>query len=261
MKNIICLVIALISMTALHAQTEKERIEIAGKINVSLEDEASGINVFNMTSGDYAFTDDYGRFKIEVSEGDELVFSSIQYQQFSVIITKSVIEKKELNVDLVTTTNVLDEVVVKPGLSGDVRVDVKKLKTQIPDLSTESAMDAMYGYDYEFSADRYTSPDNVAIDKGYLKNGINFAYIIKSIFNIKPHQKKVQPEFMDVQIRKLYNDEFFKKYLDIEEESINDFVFFMQDRGLDVSKMRSLNDLELINYIIKESKVYNEEKK
>src|SRR5699024_6495011 len=154
-------------------QSEKERVEISGKINVSLEDEASGMNVFNIGNGQYTFTDDYGRFKIEVIEGDELVFSSIQYQQLSVIITKSVIEKKELNVDLATTHKVLDEVVVKPGLSGDARVDVQKLKTQVADLSIESASDAMYGYDYKFSADRYTTPENTAIDKGYLKNGIN----------------------------------------------------------------------------------------
>lgn len=255
MKNIICLLIAVISVTALHAQTE-----ISGKINVSLQDEASGINVFNIANRHYTFTDDYGRFKIAVSEGDELVFSSIQYQQFSVIITKSVIDKKELNVDLVTTTNVLDEVVVKPGLSGDARVDVKKIKTQVPDLSTESASDAMYGYDYEFSADRYTTPDNSAIDKGYLENGINFAHIVKSIFGVKSQQKEKHPEFMDVQIRKLYKDEFFKKYLDVEEESINEFVFFMQDRGLNIEKMKTLNDLQLLEYILAESEVYQEQK-
>lgn len=260
MKNIICLLIAIVSVTALNAQVEKERIEISGKINVSLQDEAAGINVFNIGNGHYTFTDDYGRFKIGVQEGDELVFSSIQYQQFSVMITKSVIEKKELNVDLVTTTNVLDEVVVKPGLSGDARVDVRKLKTQVPNLSTESAMNAMYGYDYKFSADRYTTPENTAIDKGYLKNGINFAHIVKSIFGVNNRQKKVHPEFMDVQVRKLYRDEFFKKHLDIEEESINDFVFFMQDRGLNMEKIRTLNDLELIDYIIEESEVYKEQK-
>lgn len=259
MKNIIFFLIALISVFSLNAQVEKKGIEISGKINVSLEEEASGINVFNIGNRHYTFTDDYGRFKITVREGDELVFSSIQYQQFSVIITPSVIKRKELNVDLVTTTNVLDEVVVKPGLSGDVRVDVKKIKTVPANLSSVDGQEAMYGYDYEFSADRYTTPENRAIDKGYLENGINFAHIFKTILGVNNKAKNAPPEHMDVQIRKLYKDEFFKKYLDVKEESINDFVFFMQDRGLDINKMQSLNDLQLIEYIIAESKVYNEQ--
>lgn len=259
MKNIIFFLIALISVFSLNAQVEKESIEISGKINVSLEEEASGINVFNIGNRHYTFTDDYGRFKITVREGDELVFSSIQYQQFSVIITPSVMKKKELNIDLATTANVLDEVVVRPGFSGDVRVDVKKIKTLSADLSSVDAREAMYGYDYEFSADRYTTPENRAIDKGYLENGINFAHIFKTIFGIKNTSNNTQPKHMDVQIRKLYKDEFFKKYLNVEEESINDFVFFMQERGLDISKMQSLNDLQLIEYIIAESKVYNEQ--
>lgn len=260
MKKLLLCLILLISIHALHAQDEDKEIKISGKVNVSMEDEAGGINVFNISNRNYTFTDEYGRFKIRVKEGDELVFSSIQFQQFSVIITAGVIQKEELNVDLVTATNVLDEVVVKPGLSGDVRVDVKKVKTLSAELSGFDVQSAMYGEDYEFRPDRYTSPENTAIDKGYLQHGINFAHIIKTILGIKNKPKESRPEQMDVEIRKLYKDEFFRKHLDIKEESINDFVFFMQDRGLDVSKMKSFNDLQLIEYILNESKVYNQQK-
>ena len=260
MKNIVLFLVVLISGFSLNAQID-ESIRISGKINVALEDDVSGINVFNISNGQYTFTDDYGRYKITVKEGDELVFSSVQYQQFSIIITKSVIEKKELNINLSTKANVLDEVIVKPSLSGEASVDVKKVETISPNLPWIDADDAIYGYDYEFTSDRFNSPENDAINKGYLKNGINFANIFKSIFGIKNKVKENKQEYMDVQIRKLYTDEFFKEYLKIEEEKINDFVFFMEDRGMNIEKIKRFNDLQLIEYIIDESEEFNKQKK
>jgi len=259
MKKIILFLAVLISGFSSLAQID-ESVRISGKINVSLEDDVSGINIFNISNGQYTFTDDYGRYKITVKEGDELVFSSVQYQQFSVIITKSVIEKKELNVNLSTKTNVLDEIVVKPSLSGEASVDVMKLKTVKPNIPGLDANEIIYGYDYEFTSDRFTSPENDAIDKGYLKNGINFANIFKSIFGIKSKVKDNTQEYMDIEIRKLYTDEFFREYLDVEEEKINDFVFFMEERGMNLEKIRRFNDLQLIEYILDESKEFNKQK-
>ncbi len=259
MKRIILLLTILISGFSLNAQID-ESVRISGKINVALEDDVSGINIFNISNGQYTFTDEYGRYKITVKEGDELVFSSVQYQQFTIIITKGVIEKRELNVNLSTKANVLDEVVVKPSLSGEASVDVKKVKTIEPNIPGIDVDEAIYGYDYEFTSDRFNSPDNDAIDKGYLKNGINFVGIFKSIFGIKNKVKENQQEYMDIQIRKLYTDEFFKQYLDIEEEKINDFVFFMEDRGMSIEKIRRFNDLQLIEYILDESKAFNKQK-
>lgn len=260
MKNFLLIVLLFVSAISLQAQTQEKEVKISGKLNVSINEEAGGINVYNISNGRYTYTDDYGKFSIHVKQGDELVFSSIQFQQFSVIITQSVIDKKELNIDVSTQSNVLDEVIVKPNLTGNVRVDLKKVQTRDINYSDPNLKEIIYGYNDRFSRDQFTSPENAAIDKGYLQNGINFAYIIKSILGIKAKGKESRPDYMDVQIRKLYNDEFFVKYLDIKEEKINEFVYFMEDRGLNVEKIRSLNDLELIQYVIAESEVYNQQK-
>lgn len=260
MKKYLLVLLLLVATLPGHAQTEEKEVKISGKINVSVNEEAGGINVYNIKNGRYTFTDDYGKFSIHVKEGDELVFSSIQFQQFSVIITKSVIEKKELNIDVSTKSNVLDEVIVKPNLTGNVRVDLKKVKTQDINFYDPDLKEIIFGYNDRFPRDQYTTAENAAIDKGYLQNGINFAHIIKSILGIKSKGKEPRPDYMDIQIRKLYNDEFFVKYLDIKEENINEFVYFMEDRGLNIEKMRNLNDLELIEYVISESEVYNQQK-
>lgn len=256
MKKLLFLFTVMIASFSVQAQVEEKSVKISGKVNVSINEEASGINVYNINNGLYTFTDEYGRFKITVKEDDELVFSSVQFQQFSVIITKSVIDKKELNIDVSAKANVLEEIVVKPNLTGDVRVDLKKVETQDMNYSGSDWREVIYGSEYDIRQDEYNTAENSAVDKGYLQHGINFVNIFKEIFAVKNKQKDSQPENMDVQIRKLYNDEFFSKYLNIKEESINDFVFFMEERGLNVDKMRSMNDLELIQFVIAESEDY-----
>lgn len=261
MKKLIICFMAVLFSGALMAQNEN-RVEIKGKVNVSIEEDASGINIYNTNTGRYTFTDDYGQFKINVKEGDELVFSSVQYQQFTLKIGASVIMDKKLSINLSTKTNLLDEVVIKRGLSGEIDVDVKKLKTQQVDLPTSlNANDLIYGYDYELAEDYLTTPENDAIDKGYLQNGINFVGIFKGVMTLfgKERSADDRPVDMDVQIRKLYNNDFFRKYMDIKEEEINDFIFFMEERGLTYEKMKSYNDLELIQHILKESREFKKQ--
>lgn len=264
-KVIIFFVLVGISLTA-YTQEDRETVEIAGKINVSAEGNPSKINVYNLTSKDYTSTDQYGKFRIEVAEEDELVFSSAEYQQFTVIITEGVIKEKVLTIDLKgedvkdESTIELDEVVVKPDLSGDVEIDVSTLKTN-RNMPTEIDVDeAIYGYEYEFRNDRFSTVDHEAVDKGYLKDGINFVNIFKSIFKNRKDEK-ASDENLDKGVRKLYNDEFFKRYLDIKEEEINDFIFFMEDRGLTVEDLIKYNDLEVIEYLIKESKAFHKRDK
>lgn len=259
----IAVILLVLTGISLHAQTQSERIKISGKINVSLDGDASNINVFNMTSGEYTFSDKYGRFSISVKLDDELVFSGIQYQQFTLIITQGVLNNRALNINLTEGITRLDEVVVRPDLYGDVNVDIRKLKTERANLPSIIAEDAITGYDYRFAADRYSPVDNDAVgrgyNKGYLQNGINFVNIFKSVFhtrNKNSHSRKTAD--MDVEVRKLYNDEFFKQYLGIKEESINDFIFFMEDRGMTLEILSSKNDLELIDYLIEQSEAYKE---
>ncbi len=262
LKSIIYTVILLFSLNVV-GQVEQGRMAIEGKVNVGRQDDPQGINVFNMTSKQYTYTDKYGRFSIPVKLNDQLVFSSLQYQQFTVIITQSVIDNKKLTVNLNTGTIKLEEVVVSPDLTGDVSVDVRHLKTEPTNQLDVSEQQLVNGYYGKFSADRLSTVKNDAIDKGYLKNGINFAYLFRplfrAIFSSKPDQPKYT--FMDNEIRKLYDDTFFKRYLNIDSDQINNFIYFMEDRGLTKQKLAAMNDLELIQTLIEGSKAFKAQQK
>lgn len=243
---------------ATHAQTEKDRILMSGKISVSEKNDPGEINIFNLTTGQYTFTDEYGNFKIYVKKDDELVFSSVFYQQFTVEVTDALLEEKELKINLREGATQLEEVVIRPELTGDISLDIKKLRTEKTPLDSIDIGEALYGYDIEFSADRFTTVDNDAIDKGYLQDGINFANMFRAI--VEANRSRIPEVKFEEQVGQLREDAFFQKYLGIPSEQIDDFIDYVQAKGLSTNRLRKQNDLKLIDYLIDESKKFKEDR-
>ncbi|GIR50579.1 MAG: hypothetical protein CM15mP59_3210 [Flavobacteriaceae bacterium] len=71
-------------------------------------------NILNTNSENATITDDNGEFAIEVKLGDELIISSVQYEIRVIIITKDILQRNRLVVDVNKKITVLDEVVVSP---------------------------------------------------------------------------------------------------------------------------------------------------
>ena len=68
-------------------------------------------NVVNNTAQINTITDSEGAFEIEVAEGDEIIFSSVQYQIRAVTITPEILAKNRLVVNVVENITELKEVV------------------------------------------------------------------------------------------------------------------------------------------------------
>ncbi|MFD0963421.1 carboxypeptidase-like regulatory domain-containing protein [Pseudofulvibacter geojedonensis] len=98
-----------------------------GEVSNSIDND--GIHVFNKTYQKYTITDENGLFKIPARVNDTLVFSAIQYKLTSVVITSENIKEK-LFVLLEEQINELDEVFIKPKLSGNLLSDTKSIKTK-----------------------------------------------------------------------------------------------------------------------------------
>ncbi len=251
------LILCLLLTFSLNAQINSENESIQGKINVDEFGDPAGINVFNISSNAYTFSDQYGRFNIEVALHDTLVFSGVQYQQFSVVITPGVLQQNQLQVNLHTVPIQLKRVVVKPDLTGSVVVDVKRLETPEINFENFKVNQAIYGYQYEFKPDRLSPVQNDALNKRFIQNGLNFVNIFKALFLSKTEVATPQPhKALDVEVRKMYDDEFFKTYLEIPEDHINEFIFYLESQGLTVDKLRNTNDLELLQFILKKGKQY-----
>ena len=72
-------------------------------------------NVINNTSQQATTTNDDGEFEILVKIDDKLIFSSVQYQIRELNITKEILQRNRIVIDVNEKVNELEEVVVTPS--------------------------------------------------------------------------------------------------------------------------------------------------
>ena len=149
------------------------RTWIKGKVlykNVSV----ASANVINNTSQAATTTNDDGEFEIEVKLNDKLIFSSVQYQIREINITKEILQKNRIVIDVNDKITELEEVVVTPE-NTEKFLDLKE--------------EEFKRYDYTF--DKSTRVSNVINEQGKLKDGINFINLFKLIReNLKQNREE-----------------------------------------------------------------------
>lgn len=250
------------------AQTQ-ERILISGTIEVPLGDDPQGISIFNLNSNRLSATNSFGQFSIEVALNDSLLVSALQFQEFTVIIDQGVINSKSINIYVSEAVSRLPEIVVTPyDLSGNINVDLNRLKTvKLPTNLTAANVQNIY-FESEADPDLQSRPFNTALamSKTRLVNGLNFVNIYKELL-ISKRRKDVRDPYgkslnrdIDDNIRKIYNDDFFRENLNIEMENINEFIYFADDNGLTEQMLKSGNELDLIDFLIEQSKKYKRQR-
>lgn len=259
MKKFLPLICLLISLQ-IFAQTDT-RVEIVGEIQVPLNAEAAGITVYNLTSNEGTVTNDDGEFIIEVALNDHLNISAVQYQPFIVIIDKGVITSKTLNITVREAINELDEVIVRPyDLSGNVRVDIQRVEEPFhADLISAAELQ---NASVNFVPDRATPVENISMDDPYMKNGLQFINIFKAIFGNNETKTRTAPQpkkNIEAHVRELYQDDFFKKYINVEKESIDEFILFAEKNGLSNELLQQGKELDLIEFLIAQGREFKQE--
>lgn len=120
------LLFLLISSATIVAQTgEFEKLE--GRVT-SDDGDVAATHVLNLTTKRATITDSYGFFAIGVRLSDTLEFSAVQYKKKTVIISRSILDRKLITIRLEDALTELDEVTVTPyNLSGDLIKDLATL--------------------------------------------------------------------------------------------------------------------------------------
>ncbi|MGX1025122.1 carboxypeptidase-like regulatory domain-containing protein [Psychroflexus sp. MBR-150] len=235
-----------------------ERQILKGKINVPADAEAKDINVYNINTKEGTTSNAYGNFLIKVKRKDRILISSVQFQDFEIEITKEIMDEKDIVIQIRENVNQLNEVTVSSNLlSGNLNVDVKKINTDEVDLSIDQK-ELVSGYDADITTDSQIRAQNVAIDDEYLDYGMDFVQIFKRYIKKRPKKKEnVRVENVDVEVRKMYDNAFFKEYFDIEEDQINAFIFYADDHGLTPELLKKGNEMDLIQFLLDKSKEFN----
>lgn len=103
---------------------------IFGKISNTKDVE--GIHVINTSSRYNTITNENGEFYINASVGDTLLISSINYITMQLEIDTSAYKNGYLPVLLEELVNQLDEVFLRPRLTGDLERDIKNIEVEDP---------------------------------------------------------------------------------------------------------------------------------
>lgn len=217
----------------------QDRVPLKGKVmyrgsNVVNE------NVLNTTAGLATITDQEGSFEIEVAEGDELVFTAVNYKITAVLITAEILENRRLVVAVEEKVTALEEVVVGPE-------NTEKF------LALKS--EKFKGYDYEI--DRSTEVDNIA-EAGAVKgmqNGLNFVNIFKLLFQSKDANNNAVPVLkMSEALRVIYEDRFFIEDLKLSPEQIEPFLYYLDSKVSPQNLLKRKNEFQLIDFLVNQSR-------
>lgn len=200
-------------------------------------------NVVNSTTQKATISDDNGEFAIEVKMDDELVFTSLQYQIRVVTITKEILQRGRLVIDVNEKVTELDEVVVTP-----------EQRQKFLDLRSEE----FKAFDYE--RDRSTRVENTLMRQGQLYNGLNFVNVFKALYRLvdngKPDEKAYSLLPSEV-IRQLYDDTFFIDQLNIEKDKIGLFLVFCDGEIKVKELLEEKSDFEVMDFLVKTSTKFN----
>ena len=200
-------------------------------------------NVINNTSQNTTITDDQGEFQIYAREGDEIIFSSVQYIIRTVRITDEIIKNKRLTIQINERIQELDEVVITPD-NTEKFLDLKEEEFKW----------------FDYIADKSTRVQNNLTETRQLKNGVDFVNIfklLKTIIDSKSEEEKESLLASEV-IPYLFEDDFFTESLLLASSQIVDFLIYIDSRPNSVDILLEKNQFLLIDFLLNESIRYKE---
>ena len=198
-------------------------------------------NVINNTAQSSTITNDQGEFEIYAKEGDEIIFSSVQYIIRTVRVNKEILENKRIIVQINQRVRELDEVVITPE-------DTQKFL----DLKEEQ----FKGFDY--IADKSTKIQNVLTDNRQVVNGLNFVNIFKllsSIVDAKSDEEKLNIIPSEV-LPYVLEENFFSGVLELESFEINDFLSKLDSDTEMKNLILEKNQFLIIDYLLNKADTY-----
>tara|TARA_B100001063_G_scaffold156436_1_gene145899 strand:- start:237 stop:968 length:732 start_codon:yes stop_codon:yes gene_type:complete len=220
----------------------QDRQLIQGKV-IYRNIDVPAANVINNTDQNSTITNDQGEFEIYAKEGDEIIFSAVQYIIRTVRVNKQILLNKRLVVQINERVRELDEVVITPD-------DTQKFL----DLKEEQ----FKGFDY--IADKSTKVQNILTDNRQVVNGLNFVNIFKlltTLVDSKSDYEKLNIVPSEV-LPYILEENFFSDVLELEPFEVNDFLFNLDSDEMMKSLILEKNQFLVIDYLLNKADSYKE---
>lgn len=227
--------------------------------------QGSSVHIINLTQKTGTVNDRTGNFEIKVRENDILLFSSIEFEKEEIVITKEIIKTQYLEINLLPALNILGDVnLSNTTLTGNINTDLDNIEI-VKGLPLGNAIDFMNARFKSDLTDPLNTPENLAFQQNNIMQGTSVDFIavaglISDLIGKKKRQKEILPpghgKPVSLQIRKLFEDDFFISSLKIKEEKIEDFLFYLDDQDINRQLLFDHHRMALIELLLDHSEKY-----
>ena len=234
------------------------------------------VHIVNLNTEKGTFSNDYGQYRIVVSLGDTLRFSSVEYETVKKTITDRIYFSKKLNLVLKNKNYVLNEIVVKKhDLTGNLSIDRKKvpedtiatmgknLSNLIDDISKKSQKGILNKPSKKDSKLAEESKRNTDPTKSF--NGLDLGSIVGGLISLIPKNKsKKKSKKKSIQLLKnsILSDfgyDFFDQ-LNIPDDEIYAFLNYCSKFNIE-ELYEQESKLNLIKFLEEKSNIFLEQHK
>tara|TARA_B100001248_G_scaffold260930_1_gene250578 strand:- start:1246 stop:1974 length:729 start_codon:yes stop_codon:yes gene_type:complete len=220
--------------------SQEKRVILRGKL-MYRNSNVIAANVINNSNQNNTITDTNGEFEILAGVGDEIIFSSVEFKIRTVRITKEIIKKNRLVVEVNEKLNFLDEVVISPE-NTEKFLDLKEEEFKKVD----------------YLDDKSTAVENEIIRQNQLYRGINIVNIAKLLAKVI-RESNMEQEIKLTPSKALplvFDNNFFINDLGLKDFEIITFLELMDNKKEIKSLLKKNKEFELIEYLFNESKKF-----
>jgi len=230
----------------------QQNVILKGQIlNDSIE--KSSLTVVNLSLKKGVITNESGSFEILVRVSDTIIISAVQYESKQFVVTQKMYDREGVSLYLVPKINVLDIVEISNiDLTGDLRRDILNmpLKKEITAADLGLPVNAHAPF----------TPEERKLYSTGVRGGGTLGALIMAI-NGQAKKYKRELEVMNFQIkvekaRGRFSDTLYMKSLNIPENLIEDFVYFVFEEKKKEGRVDKENLMELLDYMLTKSETY-----
>jgi len=243
-----------------YAVSYGQLVDLKGQIIAN--DEVEGIHIINKTSERYTSSLINGTFVIPAKINDTILVSGVQYQVEEIIVNHTHINAKQIAVYLEEQVNTLDEVVVGKVLTGDLSSDINNAEVEREINFYDLGIPGYTGKPKTQNERRLFDADHGKFAKIYgLFATINVNKILNRISGRTKRLKYIvsldhQYDCM-LRAKNKFSDLMFGG-LNIEEELIKDYFYYVAEDSEFITHCDSSSDLIMFDFLTKKLLAYNE---
>jgi hypothetical protein len=252
--KVLCFCLVFIVSLVLSAQNKNLKGQLIA------DDEVEGLHILNKTASKYTISNKNGSFIVPAKVSDTLYISGVKYEAQEVVISSSIIELGQFNVQLIEKVNALNEVVVGEILTGSLESDTQNSdakpeinfydlgipgNTDLPLTQSEQRL-----YDADHGNFVYYYGIGIAINVNKILNRING--------DTKEYKKRIEIEFKEKCINRLkseYSQTIFEVIIIPKHYTEEFFQFCLEDNQF-MTVCEDENKLNAVGFLLYKLKIF-----